>query len=359
MKLKFFIVLIVFLAVVAGFARPQQAQKPLTKEQVMGLAKNGMETPELVKLIHEQGIDFDLADDYVQALHQAGAQEPVIQALRAARPKALTRDQVLQLLTAHVPKERAAALVSQHGIDFLPDEQYFEMLRLAGADDTLVAALRTAGEAVTAQLEIETSPNAEVYLDGQLVGRADVDGRLAARPKAGAHALKVSLEGKQDFEQNITLIAGQGNKLAAALADLSGSMVIRSAPGAEVFLDGASRGATDASGLLTVLEVAAGSHELRISARGKKEYRQNIAVLAGQEARVEGALADLGPPPNPRALGKTDIFSLLQGGVPSRRIAELVKQRGIKFTPTAGDLNDLRAAGGTDELIQAIQQAAP
>jgi hypothetical protein len=321
MKLKFFIGLIVFLAVVAGTARPQQAQKPLTKDQVMELAKAGMETPDLVKLIHEHGIDFDSTDDYLQALRQAGAQEPVIEALRAARPKPLSKEQVLKLLTGHVPNDRAAALVGQHGIDFRPDEQYFEMLRLAGADDTLVDALRTAGEAVTAQLEVETSPNAEVYLDGQFVGRADADGRLAAKSKPGAHALKVSFAGKQDFEQKITLIAGQNNKLAAALVDLPGSIRIHSAAGAEVFLDGASRGTTDAIGQLAVPEVVAGSHELRISARGKKEFQQIITVPTGQAAGVEAPLADLGPAPGAKGylglqIGDLDDYLAKQFNVP-------------------------------------------
>ena len=63
-------------------------------------------------------------------------------------------------------------------------------------------------------------------------------------------------------------------------------------------------------------------------------------------------------PRNPRALSKEDIISLLQGGVPSARVVEFVKDRGIKFSPTADDLNDIRAQGGTDDLIAAIQQAA-
>ena len=236
MKLKFFIALMVLIAVVAAPARPQQPERPLTKDQVLGLAKAGMETPELVKLIRQHGIDFDLSDDYLQALRQAGAQEPVIQALRTARPKALSKEQVLRLLTGHVPSQRAAALVGQNGIDFLPDEPYFEMLRLAGADDTLIAALRTAGEAVTAQLNVETSPNAEVYLDGQSLGRAAPDGRLAAKSKPGVHALKVSLAGKQDFEKKITLIAGQDNKLPAVLADLPRGIPVHSPPGAKGYL---------------------------------------------------------------------------------------------------------------------------
>ena len=64
-------------------------------------------------------------------------------------------------------------------------------------------------------------------------------------------------------------------------------------------------------------------------------------------------------PPNPRALGRQEIISLLQGGVPNARLVEIIKDRGIKFTPTADDLDDLRAQGATDDLIQAIRQAAP
>jgi hypothetical protein len=37
---------------------------------------------------------------------------------------------------------------------------------------------------------------------------------------------------------------------------------------------------------------------------------------------------------------------------------DLIKDRGIKFSPSADDLNEIRGAGGTDELIQALQQAA-
>ena len=41
MKLKFTIIFIVFLAVGVGYARPEEAQKPLTKDQVMGLVEGG------------------------------------------------------------------------------------------------------------------------------------------------------------------------------------------------------------------------------------------------------------------------------------------------------------------------------
>jgi len=224
MKLRI-LLLILFLPVVAQTALAQQVNGPLGKDQVMDLVKAGMETPELVKLIQVKGIDFDLSDDYLQTLRLAGAQDAVIQALRAARPKPLTRQQVLELVVGHVPNERAAALVKQHGIDFLADERYLQTLRLAGADDTLIAALRAASEAVTGSLVVETSPNAEVDLDGTLQGHADAQGKLAIKAKLGPHALKVTLAGKKNFEQSVTLDGGGGpaTLIEARLIDVAPS----------------------------------------------------------------------------------------------------------------------------------------
>jgi len=290
------LILIMFLAVIAQPAGPQQGNGPLGKDQVMDLLKAGMETPELVKLIHEHGIDFDLSDDYLEALRQAGAQDAVIQALRAARPKPLTKEQVLQLVAGHVPSQRAATLVKQHGINFLPDERYLATLRLAGADDTLIAAVREASKTLTAELVVTTSPNAEVYLDGELQGRANAQGELALKAKLGTHALKVTLAGKKDFEQSVTLASVQAAKIEARLVDAPGSIRVQTLAGALVTLDTASRGRTDASGQLTIGDVAAGSHELRVSAAGKKDFRQNSTVVAGQESRIDAPLAEIEKP---------------------------------------------------------------
>ncbi len=89
-----------------------------------------------------------------------------------------------------------------------------------------------------------------------------------------------------------------------------------------------------------------------------------VEISASNSAHVETTVAftvhytPTAPPANPRALDKAEIISLLSGQVPSPRVAEIVKERGVKFSPTADDLNEIRAAGGTDELILAIQKAA-
>ena len=97
-----------------------------------------------------------------------------------------------------------------------------------------------------------------------------------------------------------------------------------------------------------------------------------IQIVASNSAHVETHLAlavNYQPKPAPeklkpvpvsaRALDRLEIIGLLQGGVPPTRIMDLIRERGIKFSPNQDDVSELRAAGGTDDLIEVIQQAAP
>ena len=90
-----------------------------------------------------------------------------------------------------------------------------------------------------------------------------------------------------------------------------------------------------------------------------------IAIIASNSAHVETTLdftlhyAPNVPTPNPHALSMKDIVSLLQGDVPNARIVDLVKEHGLKFALTDDDLNQIRHAGGSEDLIEAIQQATP
>jgi len=85
-----------------------------------------------------------------------------------------------------------------------------------------------------------------------------------------------------------------------------------------------------------------------------------IEITASNSAHVETKLAFTlhYAPKVAGPLTLQQIISLLQGDVPSARIQKLVKDRGIQFTPTTDDLNEIRHAGGTAELIHAIQRAA-
>jgi formylglycine-generating enzyme required for sulfatase activity len=81
----------------------------------------------------------------------------------------------------------------------------------------LIAGVREASRSVTAQLAVQTSPGAEVFLNGTLQGNADAQGTFTVRAKPGACALKVSLKGKLDFERTVTLTPPQPTKVEARL----------------------------------------------------------------------------------------------------------------------------------------------
>lgn len=63
------------------------------------------------------------------------------------------------------------------------------------------------------------------------------------------------------------------------------------------------------------------------------------------------------PESNSRALTKAEILGLLNGGVPSVRVTEIVGERGVGFVPTEDDIKEVRAAGGGDDLVNVLMNA--
>jgi formylglycine-generating enzyme required for sulfatase activity len=230
----------------------------------------------------------------------------VINVLAQSR-KPYTKDAIVYLLTHDVPPQRVAALARQRGIDFQITPEVESELRRAGATAELLATLRELAPKPPApakppekptEIIVQTSPDAQVYLDDSFKGEASPEGRLVIdNPQPGGHSLRVTLAGKKNYEQQITVAAGQTANIQAALADLAGSIRVQTSPGAEVFLDDSSRGTADAGGGLTISDVAPGSHQLRVSAQGKKEFRQSVTVLAGQENTTQATLMDVEKPP--------------------------------------------------------------
>jgi formylglycine-generating enzyme required for sulfatase activity len=195
----------------------------------------------------------------------------------------------------------------------LPGKQNYEqkVAVIAGQAARVEAVLEDIGPPPTApgQLEVESSPGAEVYLDDIFRGRASAEGHLVIpHPTPGDHALRVSLPGKKDFEQNVTVAPGQVKKITAVPADLAATVVVQTSPGAAVFLDDSPLGTSDGNGKLSLGEVAAGAHALRITAPGKVDYRQDITVLGGQAVTVGAPLMEAGGTVMVRTSPGAEIF---------------------------------------------------
>jgi hypothetical protein len=104
---------------------------------------------------------------------------------------------------------------------------------------------------------------------------------------------------------------------------------------------------------------------------GENKFEVDATNAARAAAKVTFTARYTPPPPpqpvekqqppvetNSRALDKAGILELLEGDVASERVADLVKSRGINFVPTSDDLKEIRAAGGKDDIIDAVIQAA-
>jgi hypothetical protein len=142
-------------------------QKPLTQEQVQSLVRSGLGDETGARAIEQRGIDFAPAEDFLQSLKAAGASEAFLKALRAAKPsepasakKPLNQVQVFALLAGQVPSHRVTMLVQERGIDFEPADDYLQEVRLAGGEDELVSALKSAKVTKPATLD----PAAEARL---------------------------------------------------------------------------------------------------------------------------------------------------------------------------------------------------
>ena len=86
-----------------------------------------------------------------------------------------------------------------------------------------------------------------------------------------------------------------------------------------------------------------------------KALRAAVAPgLSPAHAALKGGSTTAIPPASAKKpLNQVQVFALLVGQVRSHRVTMLVQERGIDFEPTDDYLQEIRLAGGEDELISA------
>ncbi|MBZ5514420.1 MAG: PEGA domain-containing protein [Acidobacteriia bacterium] len=167
---------------------------------------------------------------------------------RPAKP--LSKAEIIDLLKSDVPPARVEELVAEKGMAFRMTAQTERELRAAGANDSLLRALRAAAPrgpassssrratrptpetepraASPAVLFVQSTPGgAQVYVDDEPVGTTSAGGVLKlSRLAAGEHSVRVSLAGYEDHQETAELISGETVHVAAnltAAAAMSGS----------------------------------------------------------------------------------------------------------------------------------------
>jgi hypothetical protein len=148
----------------------------------------------------------------------------------AQNDKALTEQEVIELLEGGVPSARVTSIVDERGINFQFTTEIEYKVRNAGGGDDVVAALRRASQRRaqpeqprTGGLVIKTTPGeAEVYLNDEPKGMTSPEGEIRLPDlQPGSYKLRVSLPGYQSHEEPMTIAAGEEQSVYVTLAQKS------------------------------------------------------------------------------------------------------------------------------------------
>lgn len=148
----------------------------------------------------------------------------------------------------------------------------------AGQSAVYKLDLQPGGSASDGVLRVASPvPNAEVYVDGALVGKVPQTKRVAP----GEHFVTVKLPGYKDFEKRLTVTSGQTIDVLAEIKAAGRVLVLSSPAGARVLINGVDAGVTPLEA-----DVEAGAAIVRIEQDGFESYEQTIAVESGSKATV-------------------------------------------------------------------------
>ena len=155
----------------------------------------------------------------------------------------------------------------------------------------------TVRSATDANLRIQSNPGAQVIIDEKALGTVAPDGTATIKVAPGKHSLRLSLQGYEPYSTSVTANQGERQSLIAALHPLSpplpppaaeGSLLVRSnVAGAEIMVDGQSRGFTEQANQIMKVPLDQGIYRIQLKKPGYKDSaEQQTEVIANQENQV-------------------------------------------------------------------------
>jgi len=159
----------------------------------------------------------------------------------------------------------------------------------AGRTSSVKVSLTRQGP-VTGSISVSSVPaGAGVYLDGNDTGFTTPV--TISTISTGTHTVRCSMAGYTDQSQSVTVTAGQTTDVVLNLrvsGAETGSIYVTSLPSrALIYLDGKYLGVYTPT---TINKVTAGTHTLRLTKYGYKDYTRSIIVVAGTTSPVSVVL---------------------------------------------------------------------
>jgi len=216
------------------------------------------------------------------------------------------------------------------------------VLKLSGYNDYSTTVWITAGQSQSLPVTMSTAtlgtvvitsvPGAAVFIDSNAVGTINSAGSITlSGVSAGNHIFKVTAPGYNDWLNTVYIQANTVNSIPAPLTPTgtvptpvppTGGLAIASSPtNAGTYIDNLFRGSTP----LTVMDLSAGDHVVRVSAPGYVDYTTTTTVTAGQTSPLAITLSVAPSPtmtssaPDPALVLGTLAAALVAGGYMRRR----------------------------------------
>ena len=136
-------------------------------------------------------------------------------------------------------------------------------------------------------LAVNVNPNnANVYVDGVLVGKGDTRINIPA----GQRNVRVTANGYQEFNQTVNIQAGQTVSVTANLVAIqqNGVLQVFAPNGAAIYVDGVLVGRGNLS-----LNIPAGTRNVRVTLDGYQEFQQTVTIQNGQTVTVTANLTPI------------------------------------------------------------------
>ncbi|HKK83480.1 MAG TPA: PEGA domain-containing protein [Atribacterota bacterium] len=141
------------------------------------------------------------------------------------------------------------------------------------------------------QLRVSSSPSgAEVYLSNRYAGRTPLS---MEQIRVGEYVMRIEQPGYQIWSRTIRINPNRTTTLNADLERIKqyGSIAIRcNENNARVYLDGQYKGQTEKNRNVILEQVSEGSHDVRITLSGYREWTQRVQVRPNQRVQVNVTL---------------------------------------------------------------------
>ncbi len=223
---------------------------------------------------------------------------------------------------------------SQSGRVQVTDQTQPVVVRLQSLMSTLLVSCATAG--------------AEIYLDGQLRGKAPQTLTLLK----GSHQVEARLEGYRSFREDISVSEKESRRLdIPSLTLLTGSLRVNYMPlGSDVYVDSKKLGVTPS----TFREVAVGNRKVEVRKDGYTTAQVNAMVKENETADLSGNLTVASTPTQNNSVTQSGYETFSESYSSSDGI-ELFMVKGLSFVVS---FRMVRVEGGTFTMGATSEQGS-